>query len=108
MANGANEKDWKLFRSRLPDWQENYMEKIIEEYRDLLCGEEQASDKFWALDERIKQDKRNPGVLIRGIRRSDMEFHLLQLLRYGVIRLEDLQGFSKELQEKLTWIMGNE
>ena len=108
MENGVNEKDWKLFRSRLPDWQENYIEKIIEEYRELLCSKEQASDKFCALDERIKQDKRNPGVLIRGISRSDMEFHLLQLLRCGVIRLEDLEGFSEDLQEKLTWIMGKE
>ena len=23
----VNEKDWKLFRKYLPDWQENYMEK---------------------------------------------------------------------------------
>ena len=34
MVKGVNEKDWKLFRSRLPVWQETYMEKIIEEYRD--------------------------------------------------------------------------
>jgi hypothetical protein len=24
-----NERDWKLFRKYLPDWQENYMEKLI-------------------------------------------------------------------------------
>lgn len=27
----VNEKDWKLFRSRLPGWQEAYMGKLIEE-----------------------------------------------------------------------------
>ena len=36
------------------------------------------------------------------------DIHLLQLLRYKVIRLENLDGFSEELQEKLTWIIGNE
>ena len=56
MEKGVNEKDWKLFRSKLPGWQETYMERIIEEYRKLLGSEEQASEKFWALDERIKQD----------------------------------------------------
>ena len=28
----VNEKDWKLFRKYLPDWQENYMEKLIKDY----------------------------------------------------------------------------
>lgn len=84
------------------------MERIIEEYRKLLGSEEQASEKFWALDERIKRDKRNPGVLLHDVKRSNMDIHLLQLLRYEVIRLEDLDGFSEELREKLSWIMGNE
>jgi hypothetical protein len=84
------------------------MERIVEEYRELLGSEEQASEKFWALDERIKRDKRNPGVLLHDVKRSNMDIHLLQLLRYEVIRLEDLDGFSEELREKLSWIMGNE
>lgn len=54
MEKGVNEKDWKLFRSRLPGWQETYMERIVEEYMELLGSEGQASEKFWALDERIK------------------------------------------------------
>ena len=108
MEKGVNEKDWKLFRSRLPGWQETYMERIIEEYRKLLGSEEQASEKFWALDERIKWDKRNPGVLLHDVKRSNMDIHLLQLLRYEVIRLEDLDGFSEELRDKLSWIMRNE
>ena len=84
------------------------MERIIEEYRKLLGSEEQASEKFWALDERIKRDKRNPGVLLHDVKRSNMDIHLLQLLRYEVIRLEDLDGFSEELRDKLSWIMRNE
>ena len=30
---GCTEADWKLFRKRLPEWQERYMEKLIEEYK---------------------------------------------------------------------------
>ena len=30
---GFTEADWKLFRKRLPDWQERYMEGLIEEYK---------------------------------------------------------------------------
>ena len=103
----VNEKDWKLFRSRLPGWQEAYMGKLIEEYKALLNSEGQASERFWALEKRVKQDRRNPGVLLQDVRRTNMEIHLLQLLRYEVIREDDLEGFSQELRERITWIMGN-
>ena len=31
---GVNEKDWKLFRSRIPDWQEAYMDRLNHEWRN--------------------------------------------------------------------------
>ncbi len=30
--NIITEKDWKLFRKMLPDWQERYMENLINDY----------------------------------------------------------------------------
>lgn len=107
MLRDVNEKDWKLFRSKLPGWQEAYMEKVIEEYKILLDRGEPASGKFWALDERIRRDKRNPGVLLRDVRRTNLETHLLQLLRYEVIRPDDLNGFSQALRERIMWILEN-
>ena len=50
----VNEKDWKLFRKYLPDWQENYMEKLIKDYIEFLKGDGLASDKFWELEKKIK------------------------------------------------------
>ena len=44
--NKFSEKDWKLFRSKLPCWQEAYMEKLNQEYIELLSGESNATDKF--------------------------------------------------------------
>ena len=38
-----NERDWKLFRKYLPDWQENYMEKLIKDYIEFLKGDGLAS-----------------------------------------------------------------
>lgn len=38
--------DWKLFRVRIGDWQESYMERLVKEYVKLLGGAENASDKF--------------------------------------------------------------
>ena len=103
----VNEKDWKLFRSKLPGWQEAYMERLVEDYKTLLSGAEKASEKYWALEERIRQDKRSPGVVLRDVSRSNMEMHLLQLLRYKVIQPQDLKDFSEEQRERLAWIMDN-
>ena len=51
----VSKSDWKLFRERIVDWQEAYMERLVKEYMDLLDGAENASDKFWKLEERIKR-----------------------------------------------------
>lgn len=99
----VNEKDWKLFRSRLPGWQETYMEKLLQEYAEILNGNALASDRFWALEERIRQDKRNPGVLITEMKRSQMRTNLLRLLDCEAITADDLEGFSDELRENLCW-----
>ena len=44
-----SKSDWKLFQKKLPIWQEAYMEKVINEYIDLLKEPKQASEKFWDL-----------------------------------------------------------
>ena len=54
--------DWKLYRERVSDWQEHYMEQLIKEYVELLTSPGNASDHFWELEKRIKQDKKHPGV----------------------------------------------
>ena len=42
-----SKRDWKLFREKLPGWQESYMEKPCTEYIKLLSRDSDASDKFW-------------------------------------------------------------
>ena len=59
-----SKKDWKLFRERVPQWQERYKECLTKEYIRLLSAEGNASDHFWELEERIKRDKKQPDVLI--------------------------------------------
>ncbi len=95
----VNEKDWKLFRKKLSDWQERYMEKLVEEYTEMLREDRPASEKYWALEKRVQADKRSPGVLLTDIKRSNFIVHLTALLRSNVITLEDLDGFSDETKE---------
>ena len=95
------ERILKLFRKNLPDWQENYMEKLIKEYVDFLKGDGLASGKFWELEKKIKKDKKNPGVLLQDVRRSNFHMHLASLVRCEVISMEDLKDFSDETREAI-------
>lgn len=57
-----SKKDWKLFRERLSGWQENYMEGLVKEYANFLNDDKKpASEKFWELEKRIKEDKTSSG-----------------------------------------------
>lgn len=103
-ADKIKEADWRLFRFRLPIWQEAYMERLNREYIALLSGTGSASEKFWELDRRMREDKRRGGVVMR-MSRSDMELNLLSLLSDGVISIAELDGFSEELREKLTFVL---
>ena len=97
----VKESDWKLLKKLLPLWQENYMEKLIEEYKNILNKDDIASNKFWDLNKKIKEDKKNPGVLITDLRRSNMDIVIVSLISNKVIEFEDLKDFSDELKETL-------
>ena len=92
------EKDRKLFRKLLPEWQEAYMERLTKEYIELLGSDRQASEKFWALDEKIKNDKRCTGVSARGGKRSNMLQGIINLIYEEAISENDLEAFSEDLQ----------
>ncbi|MGN0423105.1 MAG: multidrug transporter [Lachnospiraceae bacterium] len=99
-----SKKDWKLFRERVPEWQENYMERLNQEYIDLLSSPGNASDHFWELEKRIKKDKKHPGVLLE-MSKSDAIWDIAALIGYKVITLEDLEGFSEDLIEAVKLIL---
>lgn len=99
------EKDWKLFRKKLPAWQEDYMAKLNREYQEILAQDKNPSDIFWELEKRIWQDKKKTGVIVRGMSRSNMWIHMMELLMEGAVTLEDLSEFSEDLQERMAWIM---
>lgn len=94
----VSERDWKLFREKVADWQESYMDRLNKEYIKLLSGDKNPSDKFWALEKRINRDKKKPGVILE-MRRSEMIYNIAQLIHDKVIHFEDLDGFSDDLKE---------
>ena len=100
----VSKSDWKLFRERIGDWQKAYMERLVKEYMDLLDGAENASDKFWKLEERIKKDKKHPGVMLE-LNKGNVVFDIAALINSGVITTADLEGFSDELKESVDFLL---
>ncbi|OLR59080.1 multidrug transporter [Anaerostipes sp. 494a] len=103
----VSKSDWKLFRTRITEWQEAYMERLVKEYIDMLKETGNASDKFWKLEERIKKDKKHPGVMLE-LSKGNMIFDIVALINSGVITKDDLAGFSNDLEEKLDFFLGRE
>ena len=100
-----SKKDWKLFRERLADWQEKYMEGLIKEYINFLNDDTKlASEKLWGLEKRIKEDKHHPGVIME-MRKSEAIWDIVRLMRLKVITYDDLSEFSGELQQEVKRII---
>ena len=100
----VSKKDWKLYREKIPGWQESYMEKLIVSYVEYLQCKEPASTKFWELEKRIRRDRKNPGVLIE-LKKQDMPFDLIRLIHEGVITINDLDEFSDDLKETVHFLL---
>ncbi len=98
---GFTKRDWLLFKSRIGGWQEAYMDKLNHEYMEILSSDENPSDKFWALEKRIRTDKRSIGVCI-DMRRSMFYLNLFALLDNGIISINDLDDFSDEVKGRLS------
>ena len=97
---GFTKKDWALFREKISGWQEAYMNKLNKEYIELLSGEGRPSEKFWTLEERIRNDKKDTGVQLK-MSRSNCIPNIISLLNEEVITMEDLDEFSDELKETI-------
>ena len=74
------------------------------EYIKLLSGKGSPSEKFWALEERIRNAKKDTGVQLR-MSRSNCISNIISLLNEGAITMADLDKFSDELKETIRFIL---
>lgn len=93
-----SKRDWKLYQERVPEWQERYMEKLLKQYIKLLSSKENASERFWKLEKKIKQDKKHPGVCIE-LRKSDAIWDIAIFVKKKVITMDNLDEFSDDLKK---------
>lgn len=93
-----SKSDWNLFRERLPKWQENYMDRLLKEYSELINSSEKPSERFWKLEERLKMDRKHPGVIL-SLRKSEAMLDIAAFVKQDVITMDDLDGFSQEVKD---------
>ena len=97
MIKEISENDWKLFREKLPIWQDTYMDKLNQEYIEILSSSDNPADKFWKLEKRINTDKHKTGVVC-DMRRSKMVEKIISLITEGIITIDDISEFSDNLK----------
>lgn len=93
-----------MFRERVPEWQEHYMEQLTKKYIELLSSPGNASDHFWELEKRIKNDKKHPGVILE-MKKSEAIWDIAIFIKKNVITIKELEGFSQELIDCVTVIL---
>lgn len=78
------------------------MDKLNKEYIEILTGEGNSSDKFWKLERRIKEDKKDCGVRCE-MSRSNQFYIMMSLLNEGAITMDD---FSDDLKDTIGHFAG--
>lgn len=99
-----SKQDWVLFRQKIGEWQEAYMGKLLREYSELMQREALASEKFWALEKRIKNDRHSRGVALE-IRKQNVIYDLVTMIVDGIITLDDLEEFSDDLKDAVRFMV---
>ena len=81
------------------------MEGLVKGYASFLNDDKKpASEKFWELEKRIKEDKHHPGVIME-MSKSEVIWDIVRLIRLKVIAYDDLSEFSGELQQEVKRIL---
>ena len=96
----VSKADWKLFQNRVGQWQERYMGLLCKEYVEILSSDKASSERFWAIHDRIKEDKKSRGVLI-SLEKKNVIFDIAAFINENIITFEDLEGFSEETKDEV-------
>ncbi len=92
------ETDWKIYKIKLPIWQEKYISNLLKKYNEIINCCSEPSKCFLHLENEINKDKDYPGVTVER-KRSNMIPTLVTFLNDGIIEISDIDDFSEELKE---------
>ena len=103
MNEDPKESDWKRYRDLVEFLKERYLKETNQRLCAILTdGNRSATDQFWDAFNEMKKEKKVLQDCLDRHSRSYMYLSMLLMLRHGMLKEEDLKGFSEELQEQLT------
>jgi hypothetical protein len=103
MNGKPKESDWKQFRSMVEFLRERYLKEKNQKLNQILTDNDRTgTEQFWDTFEEMKKEKKVLQDCLDGHSRSKMYISMLLMLRCGMLKENDLKGFSEELQEQLT------
>ena len=102
MERKPKESDWKIFRKRVPEWRERYLNVKNQEIIAVLTDKNKTpTEQFWDAKEKMKEEARILVDCLDGHSRSKMLYYLILMYRHGLIQDVDLEEFSQELREQI-------
>jgi len=96
------ESDWKQFSKMVPDLRERYLEENIPFIQEILNDKTRTPTKrFWDTFKKMEKTGKILEDCLDGHSRSKMEMYMILMRRHGLLKVEDLEQFSEELQERM-------
>ena len=101
MNDNPKESDWKRYSSMVDEMRDRYLEKKNEALvAELKNPAKTPTERFWKTYEKIKREERMLEECLGYHARSKMFMQMAMMIRYGMLKKEDLEGFSDELKER--------
>ena len=93
------ESDWRKFRAMVPLLREWY----LTEHNARIAGKlvdsgKNETERFWDAMEEMEKQAKVLRSCLDGHSRSNMWLYVMVMVRHGMLRKEDLEGFSEELK----------
>jgi hypothetical protein len=102
--NQPAESDWKRFRAIVPELRERYLRDRNADLISTLQDEALTpTEKFWTASERMEEIGGILRTCLDDHRRSTMIHALRLMVHHQMITDEDLNGFSEELRDRITF-----
>lgn len=103
MYQKPKESDWKHFNAMTVDLRERYLKEKNQKLVQMLTASgKKPSAQFWDTFDQMNKEKKILVDCLDGHSRSKMTMCMALMLRYGMLKKEDLEGFSEELQNQMS------
>ena len=96
------ESDWKKFSAMIPVLRERYLSAKNARIVSVLTGSTKSeTERFWEAHDEIEKEAVTLRQCLDDISRSKMWLTLIAMRGAGMLKKEDLAGFSEELQKQV-------